>query len=43
MPEYRTAVCSHDCPDACSVIVGVADGRMVSIEGDPDHPFTTGW
>ncbi len=36
-------VCSHDCPDACSVLVGVEDGRAVSFRGDPEHPFTRGF
>lgn len=36
-------VCSHDCPDACSVLVDVRDGRAVSFRGDPGHPFTRGF
>lgn len=43
MTEHRTSVCPHDCPDACSVRVGVADGRIVSIGGDPAHPVTAGF
>ncbi len=43
MTELRTSVCPHDCPDSCSVRVGVADGRIVSIAGDPDHPITAGF
>ncbi len=39
----RTVVCSHDCPDSCSVRVGVRDGRIVSIAGDPQHPVTRGF
>lgn len=39
----RTVVCSHDCPDSCSVRVGVRDGRIVSVAGDPDHPITRGF
>jgi anaerobic selenocysteine-containing dehydrogenase len=31
-----------DCPDTCSWIVTVEDGRAVSLRGDPDHPFTRG-
>jgi anaerobic selenocysteine-containing dehydrogenase len=41
--EVRTVVCSHDCPDSCSVKVGVRDGRIVSIAGDPGHPVTRGF
>lgn len=35
--------CPHDCPDTCSVITEVADGRAVAFRGDPDHPVTRGW
>ncbi|MEE8554568.1 MAG: molybdopterin-dependent oxidoreductase, partial [bacterium] len=41
--ETHIAVCPHDCPDSCSVRVGVEDGRVVSIVGDPDHPITRGF
>ncbi|MGH7266042.1 MAG: molybdopterin-containing oxidoreductase family protein, partial [Candidatus Rokuibacteriota bacterium] len=34
--------CPMDCPDTCSWIVTVEDGRAVSLRGDPDHPFTRG-
>lgn len=38
----RKTVCPHDCPDTCSILATVEDGRVVSCEGDPDHPFTQG-
>ena len=41
----RTVVrgaCHHDCPDGCSWLTTVEDGRVVGFEGDPDHPFTRG-
>ena len=41
--EYRTAVCAHDCPDTCSVKVGVRGGRIVSVAGDDAHPITRGF
>jgi anaerobic selenocysteine-containing dehydrogenase len=31
-----------DCPDTCSWIVTVEDGRAVKVQGDPAHPFTRG-
>src|SRR5438034_2193046 len=37
------AVCPHDCPDTCSMLVTVEDGRATRIAGDPDHPFTRGF
>jgi anaerobic selenocysteine-containing dehydrogenase len=36
-------VCPHDCPDTCSMVVTVRDGRAVSLKGDADHPFTRGF
>ena len=37
------AACSHDCPDACGVLITVQDGRATKIEGDPAHPMTRGF
>jgi anaerobic selenocysteine-containing dehydrogenase len=38
------AVCPHDCPDTCSMLVTVDEsGRAVRMAGDPDHPFTQGF
>jgi hypothetical protein len=31
-----------DCPDTCSWVVTVREGRAVRLEGDPQHPFTRG-
>ena len=36
------AACPHDCPDTCSMLVTVRDGRAVAVRGNPDHPFTRG-
>jgi len=36
------AVCPHDCPDTCAMLVTVKDGVAVEIKGDPDHPTTAG-
>jgi anaerobic selenocysteine-containing dehydrogenase len=37
------AVCPHDCPDTCAMLVEVDDaGRAVRVKGDPAHPFTHG-
>ena len=36
-------VCPHDCPDQCSMIATVSDGRLVRVDGDPEHPFTRGF
>lgn len=39
------AVCSHDCPDSCGVLVTVdtSSGRATRIQGDPAHPVTRGF
>ena len=43
MPEHRVlSACPHDCPDTCAMLTTVRDGRVVSVRGNPDHPFTRG-
>ena len=37
------AVCPHDCPDTCGMLVGVRDGVAVSLRGDQDQPYTKGF
>ena len=34
--------CPHDCPDTCSMLVKVAQGRVTGVQGNPQHPFTQG-
>ena len=34
--------CPHDCPDTCSMLVTVEDGRAIGIRGADDHPPTQG-
>src|ERR1700761_7738458 len=36
------AVCPHDCPDTCALLVTVEDGVATEVKGDPDHPTTAG-
>jgi anaerobic selenocysteine-containing dehydrogenase len=43
MPEIRRSVCALDCPDCCSLLVTVEDGRGVRLRGDPEHPVTRGF
>ncbi len=38
----RTA-CSRDCPDGCSLLVGLREGKIWGIKGDPGHPITKGF
>lgn len=42
MLEFKRSVCPHDCPDTCGLLAGIDNGRVVSVKGDPDHPFTRG-
>jgi anaerobic selenocysteine-containing dehydrogenase len=41
--EKVRVVCAHDCPDMCSLLAHVEDGRVIRVEGDPDQPFTAGF
>ena len=34
--------CPHDCPDTCSMVYEVQDGKLKSVKGNPDHPMTRG-
>ena len=37
------ATCPHDCPDTCSMLVTVKDGKAISLKGNPAHPITKGF
>jgi anaerobic selenocysteine-containing dehydrogenase len=39
--EYAS-VCTFDCPDACSLTVGVDAGRIVKVRGSDAVPYTAG-
>ncbi len=41
--ETVRVVCAHDCPDMCSLLARVENGRVVRIDGDPEQPFTAGF
>jgi anaerobic selenocysteine-containing dehydrogenase len=43
MSHVVYTACPHDCPDACSVLVTIEDGRATRVEGNPDHPVTRGF
>lgn len=42
-PETRYSVCALDCPDCCSLVVTVKDGRATRLRGNPEHPVTRGF
>ena len=41
--ETRHSVCALDCPDTCSVLVDIEDGKAKRLRGNPDHPVTRGF
>jgi anaerobic selenocysteine-containing dehydrogenase len=43
MVEIRHSVCALDCPDCCSLLVTVENGRATRLRGDPGHPVTRGF
>jgi len=40
---WKRAVCTKDCPDTCGLLAEVENGHIVTVKGDPDHPFTDGF
>ena len=34
--------CPHDCPDTCSMLATVEDGKLIRVNGNPENPFTRG-
>ena len=43
MSQVRRSVCALDCPDCCSLLVTVEDGRGTRLRGNPQHPVTRGF
>ena len=43
-PKIETAFggCPHDCPDTCAMVFSIEDGKVISVEGNKDHPMTRG-
>jgi len=38
--EVKKTVCPRNCFDTCGLLAYVKDGKLLKIEGDPDHPIT---
>ncbi|WP_078428307.1 molybdopterin-containing oxidoreductase family protein [Alkalihalobacterium alkalinitrilicum] len=36
------AVCPLDCPDQCGLLLHKKDGKIIKVNGDPNHPVTQG-
>jgi anaerobic selenocysteine-containing dehydrogenase len=43
MPQILRSVCALDCPDTCSLVVTIENGRATKLRGDPTHPVTRGF
>ena len=42
MNEKIVRTCCFECHTKCGVLAHVRDGRLVKVEGDPDHPISRG-
>jgi len=43
MVELKKTLCNRDCPDVCSIVATVEDGRVTRLQGDKAHPITQGF
>ena len=41
--QNRQTACNRDCPDVCGIVAAVENGRVVRLQGDPQHPVTRGF
>ena len=40
MEQVIYTTCALDCPDGCGILAHVKDGRVIRLEGHPDHEMT---
>ena len=40
-PAYFSTVC-RECPAGCGLVAKNRDGRIIKLEGNPDHPLSAG-
>ncbi|MGE0872060.1 MAG: molybdopterin-dependent oxidoreductase [Kofleriaceae bacterium] len=43
MVELKRTLCNRDCPDVCSIVATIDDGRVIKLQGDKQHPITQGF
>ncbi|MGL1930901.1 MAG: molybdopterin-dependent oxidoreductase [Desulfotalea sp.] len=45
MEKYHKekTICPLDCPDTCGIIASIENGKIVSLTGDKEHPYTNGF
>ena len=41
--EQKKTVCPLDCPDSCGMVATLEGGRIISLQGDREHPYTNGF
>jgi anaerobic selenocysteine-containing dehydrogenase len=41
--DVRHSVCALDCPDTCSLLITIENGRATKLRGNPYHPVTRGF
>ena len=42
MKSTHHGACPHDCPDTCSMVFEVEDGKLARVKGNAEHPLTRG-
>lgn len=42
MKSTHHGACPHDCPDTCSMVFEVEDGKLARVRGNAEHPLTRG-
>lgn len=43
MSSLKKSICPLDCPDSCGLLVSVTEGKVTSLQGDKEHPYTNGF
>lgn len=43
MAHIKKTICPLDCPDTCGLLATVEGGKVTSLAGDPEHPYTNGF
>lgn len=43
MQKRVVTTCTRDCPNACGLIAVVENGRVIDLQGNPEHPVSQGF
>ncbi|NOR11387.1 MAG: molybdopterin-dependent oxidoreductase [Desulfovibrionaceae bacterium] len=41
--KQQKTICPLDCPDSCGMLATVVNGRVTTLRGDKEHPYTNGF